>query len=223
MKNILYITAIIILFASCEDVIDINLNSSDPHLVIEGTITNQQGPYLVKISRTTNYFSSSEQSFVSDALVIINDSEGNSETLSEVSPGIYETASIEGVIGRTYTLTVDIDGEEYKASSTMPDITPIEFVSYDKATAIQGEPEDYYVLTYFHDEIDVVNYYRLKLYVNSVWDDVIYITEDEWQDGKDFTFGMLAEYANLNDTLIVELGNMDEAVYEYFNSLNSLL
>ena len=223
MKNLLYIAALILFLASCEDVIDVDLNTSDPHLVIESTITNQQGPYEVKISRTTDYFNSFEQAHVSDAFVVISDNEGNSDTLNEISPGIYQTSIIEGIIGRTYTLNVNVNGDEYTATSTMPDITPIDYISYDKATAIQGEPEDYYILTYFNDEIDVANYYRLKLYINSEWDDVINITNDEWQDGKDFIFGMLAESPNVNDTLIVELGNIDEAIYEYFNTLYSLM
>ena len=151
MKNILYIIAILLFFASCEEVIDINLDSSEPQIVIEGTITNDAGPYTIKITRTTDYFNPTESSKVSNAIVNISDDQGNEETLVETSPGIYQTSTIEGVIGRTYSLNVNIDGIEYEASSYMPDITSIDFLSYNKATVFQGEPDDYYVLTYFHD------------------------------------------------------------------------
>ncbi|MFC2152220.1 DUF4249 domain-containing protein [Bacteroidota bacterium] len=223
MKKLLYITSIILFFASCEEVIDINLDSAEPHIVIEGTITNEKGPYTIKITRTTDYFNPTESSKVSSAIVNISDDQGNEETLVETSPGIYQTSTIEGVIGRTYYLNVNIDGTEYKASSYMPDTTYIDFISYDNATAFQGEPEDYYVLTFFHDIENIENYYRLKLYINSELDEFIYLTDDEWQDGLDITFGLLAEKAVIGDTIVIELMNIDQQVYDYYTTLNSLL
>ena len=223
MKKILYITAIFLLFVSCEDIIDVNLNTADPHLVIEGTITNYPGPYSIKITRTTDYFNPTENSGVSNAVVNITDSEGNFETLIESTPGVYQTSTMQGVIGRTYYLYVNVNGQEYEASSYMPDTTSIDFISYDKATTFQGEPDDYYFITYFHDLIDVENYYRLKLYVNSELSNIIFLTNDEWQDGKDITFGMLAEKAVVNDTIVIELMNIDTKVYDYYTTLNSIL
>ena len=45
-------------------------------------------------------------SWVSGATVKISDSDGNSETLAEKSSGSYYTSSIQGIIGRAYSLTI---------------------------------------------------------------------------------------------------------------------
>ena len=43
-------------FSSCTKVIKIDLNSTDPHLTVEANITNQPGPYKVKLTSTLNYY-----------------------------------------------------------------------------------------------------------------------------------------------------------------------
>ncbi len=228
MKQLLYIISILFLFSSCEDVIDIDLDSVEPQIVIEGTISNHVGPYFVKIIETTDYFNPTESITINNAIVTISDSEGNEETLTRTGPGIYETATIQGVIGRTYKLNVNIEGEEYEASSYMPDTTSIDFITYNKATLFQGEPEDIYVLASFNDTKDISNYYRLKLYIDSELTNEIHITNDEWQDGKNITYGMLIESALIDDVFVldnieIELLNIDEHVYEYYSTLNALI
>src|SRR5512135_2176424 len=89
---------------SCEKVVTIDLNQSNPQMVIEGVVTDQKGPYAVFLSRTGDYFVPS-LSFppVSNALVIISDNLGDRDTLREVTSGRYISSTTEGVPGRTYT------------------------------------------------------------------------------------------------------------------------
>jgi len=57
MKRYLFPVIIfsIVLLTSCQKVIDVNLNDSDPHYIIEGNVTDQAGPYTVRISRSINF------------------------------------------------------------------------------------------------------------------------------------------------------------------------
>ncbi len=91
---------------SCEKVIDIDLKNSEPQIVIDGTVNDRPGPYTVKISKTGDYYKPSSFPAVAGADVTISDNAGNTETLSEVTDGIYQTLYIQGIPSRTYTLKV---------------------------------------------------------------------------------------------------------------------
>jgi hypothetical protein len=77
----LFITSLILLSYSCEEVINVDLNSADPKIVIEGTITDQPGPYTVSITKTTDYYNPSSYPAVSGAQVRLVDDLGFSEQL----------------------------------------------------------------------------------------------------------------------------------------------
>ncbi len=42
-----------ILFTSCEQIIELDLNENTSKIVIEGSVTDQPGPYFVKITKST--------------------------------------------------------------------------------------------------------------------------------------------------------------------------
>src|ERR1017187_798367 len=138
MKNIRYIilSALFILtYSACEKVITINLNSVNPVIVIQGDITNDAGPYYVILTNTASYYDSNYFPPVTGAKVIVSDNAGNSETLTEITPGAYKTSIIQGVPGRTYYLNATTTGGlNFTASSTMPQPIPIDSVDFRLST-----------------------------------------------------------------------------------------
>src|SRR5262249_29673984 len=92
-NSIVFVAAIMALAAAaCKKVINVDLNNADPHIVIEGEVTNQPGPYQVKITNTVNFSARNNYPPVSGATVTITDSTvKRTFTLSETSPGIYTT------------------------------------------------------------------------------------------------------------------------------------
>src|SRR5690554_5414492 len=105
---------------SCEEVIDLDLGNAAPRIVIEGTITTDQGPYRVKINQSVDYGEINEFPPVSGAALTVTDEEGTTEVLEEVEEGVYLIQALEGENGKTYTLEVNYDQETYQASSTLP-------------------------------------------------------------------------------------------------------
>jgi len=101
-------SGMLILMASCvkEYWPDID-GGSDNLLVVDGKITNAPGPYTVKLSRSSPV---QQPAFipVTNATLIILDDKGNQEHLTEISPGVYQTAEngIQGVVGRKYKLHI---------------------------------------------------------------------------------------------------------------------
>ena len=79
----LFIAFLLILFAACEKVIVIDLKDTEPQIVIDGTVTDQPGPYTVKISKTGDKYSTSKYPAVYGAIVKIAENTGYSETSQE--------------------------------------------------------------------------------------------------------------------------------------------
>jgi len=52
MKNLFIILILFVITNSCIDEYDLNLKSTDARLVVEGAITNQNGPYLIRLTKS---------------------------------------------------------------------------------------------------------------------------------------------------------------------------
>ena len=55
MNKIIVALFSILFLSNCTQVIDIDLNNSDPKIIVEGSITNEAGPYFVKLSKSVNF------------------------------------------------------------------------------------------------------------------------------------------------------------------------
>src|ERR1022692_4666787 len=102
-------------FSSCEKVINIDLNSVAPQIVVQGNITNQPGPYTVQLTQTVNFSEPNNFPAVSGAKVIIEDNAGNVDTLTENPAGIYTGTRLTGTPGRSYALVLTANGKKYTA------------------------------------------------------------------------------------------------------------
>lgn len=115
-NNVLLLLALLIL-SSCVEEFWPEINQNDEKiLVVDGMITNQTGPYLVKLS-TTASIDSSIFVPVSGFELIIRDDQGNYDRLTEISPGSYFTSEngIQGIVGHNYKLEIhDPNGLYYE-------------------------------------------------------------------------------------------------------------
>ncbi|MEM1134428.1 MAG: DUF4249 family protein [Bacteroidota bacterium] len=117
-------------YTACIEVIELSEldRPTSASLVIEGLITNETKPHAVSLSRTKVADSNSTGEKVSGAKVEITDGI-NVFRLSEIDtlPGIYVTEpNVTGEIGKTYTLTVEVDQITYAASDVMQPVAPFE-------------------------------------------------------------------------------------------------
>ncbi|GAB3639637.1 DUF4249 domain-containing protein [Spirosoma arcticum] len=97
------------LLLSCVTEFQPDTVSLSPALVVEGQITDQPGPYTVRLTRTADYSFKAINLLETGAVVSIEDNLGNRETLREQAPGgTYQTrvGGIQGVVGRSYKLIV---------------------------------------------------------------------------------------------------------------------
>jgi hypothetical protein len=236
--NILSVFLFAATFTSCQKVIDVDLNSADPKVVIEGIITDSTGPHLVKLSYTGSYFDVNKFNGIPGATVIISDNTGNTDTLKE-SPmaGYYFTQKITGTSGRTYTLQVNVNNEKYYASSTMPSRVEIDSINYYKPEDLNFGPDrrsdGKLVKMNFMDPKGQGNYYLIKMYVNDTLSyfsfqslfaptDDYMLYQDNFYDGNNVNVTLFGKFVYPGDSVSVELISIDKSIFDYFNGLNQL-
>jgi len=216
--------------AGCQQVVSIDLNKANPHIVIEGNVTDQQGPYVVKISKTGNYFEPT-LSFpaVTGAAVVVTDDGGQADTLRETEAGTYESTTLRGIAGRTYALTVVAEGETYQASSSMPAKVFIDTLySVYRPSGRGGSGYDIYIT--FRDPPEPGNYYRLNatssrpIPSDSIDGERYRLYTDKLTNGNEMQERIRAgDNVLAGDTITVDLLAIDQASYDYFNTLRDIL
>ena len=170
MKNtIIFISLILfmLILDSCQDVIDIDLNSSQPQLVIEGSIQTDS-VCVVKLSYTSGFYSKDSSSTADNAEVILSDDKGNSETLSFTGSGIYRGNTLKGLENTTYSLVITNDGETFEGKVMLIPKSKIYSIDPEKIDlpnpgntknytlnlkfAASQETESYYLIKYFRED-----------------------------------------------------------------------
>ncbi|WP_077134148.1 DUF4249 domain-containing protein [Spirosoma montaniterrae] len=209
--------------SSCEKVIDVDLRDTDTKTVIEGNITDQAGPYTVRVSQTANFNESGTGQTLDNATVLITDNTGQRDTLRGVGNGLYQTRTLRGTPGRAYTLSVTVGGKLYTATSTMP-----QPVVLDKLTYEDAGPGSKAIYAHFDDPANAINQYRFVMWINDKRQDAIFISDDRLRNGIRnrialFSPGASADEVEPNDNVRVEMQGIDAGVYDYFKSLSDLL
>jgi hypothetical protein len=231
-KMVCLSVVLVLLLSSCEQVISVDLNQTAPQVVIEGIVTDQSGPYAVSLSRSGNYF---EQSLflppVSNALVVLSDDLGDQDTLKEGNPGIYRSSLIfRGTPGRTYTLKVETEGQEFDGSSRMPQKVSMDSLFAVPRRSSSNEPGyDIYLL--FKDPPEPGNYYRVNVRVSNpqvAMDSIdgrrYRLYSDKLTNGNEALYRVRARRTIVpGDTITVDLLSLDKATYDYYLTLNNIL
>ena len=217
----------LIVFTSCEDVVDIKVPESDARLVVEGNIMDQGAVQRVQLTYSSQYFANETAPAVSGATVMLSRSDGLVDTLqeNEVNAGIYE-GSRTGEIGQTYVL--DIYTPEGKHYRSLPEklltVSDIDEISYRFDEATDPDEDDVYIIM-----LDAVeppnerNYYQWKIYVNGeIQDepgDLSFARDDFVQDYVDDVEIFSGSSIEVGDTIRVEQYSISENYYEFLNQV----
>ena len=216
----------------CQQVVTIDLNKADPHLVVEGIVSDQPGPYTVKLSKTGNYFEPAlVYPAVSNAFISVTDDAGQCDTLREVGvgSGTYQSSTLKGLTGRTYALEVIAEGRAYNAVSSMPQKVVIDSLYALARPQGRGEP-GYDIYVTFKDPPEPGNYYRLNarssaaIPQDSIDGRRYRVYTDKLTNGNEMTERIRAgRNVAAGDTITVDLLTIDKATYDYFNTLRNVL
>lgn len=135
MKNILLVLSLCFL-GGCIQPFEVEVDEGEKKLVVNGLITDEPGPYTVKINKTTSYggFFSDVDPSVLDAVVTITDESGNMEVLRQTAEGEFKTLTtgMRGRVGGKYTLRIRLkNGKEYVSETeTINPVPAIERLNF---------------------------------------------------------------------------------------------
>jgi hypothetical protein len=220
MKTILYSLVALLFFTSCEKIIEIDLKENQSKIVIVGNITNEVGPYFVKITKSSLLNYQGENATIDNAVVTIRDNQGNTEMLSAIGNGNYQTTKIRGKVGLTYTLVAKIGGETYTAQSTMPAL--VKFDSIKVLSSSFGGEISYDFVPVFTDPIAKGNQYRFVLSLNDKLVKLHFVLDDLVKNGSVNT-QPLQNMADLKiktgDVVKLQMQSVDDNVGLYYKTL----
>lgn len=104
--------------SACVDPISFEIPSADLQLVVEGIITNDPGPYTVKVSKGIPLEADSIVRVpVTNVKITLVSEDGAREIFTETEPGIYNTGGmIQGEVGKSYHIRMETpDGKIFES------------------------------------------------------------------------------------------------------------
>ncbi|BEV02873.1 DUF4249 domain-containing protein [Chryseobacterium gambrini] len=229
MKNIFLVILSLFLVTSCEKEIDLDLEDQSGQIVIEGNITDQAGPYFVKITKSVAFTQANQYPAVTNAQVVLSDNTGQTETLQYVGNGNYKTSTFVGQPGRIYTLTINAEGKQYTAQSTMPQA--VSFDGLEQDSFLVAGQTSYTLLPLFVDPATLGNRYLFVYTVNSNPKKFFSEFSDNVNNGLPNQRPLLLpnDDSNANDIKVVagdvihvEMQCIDDKVYTYYSALLQL-
>jgi len=215
MKKLIYLFILFIIFTSCEDVIDVELNESEPRLVIEANLDLlENGNSITKVRLTLSApFYENEIPIVSDATIIIREND-LIHSLEYVEDGYY-TGNFDFNYNIDYTLEVIYKGELYTATQELISVTPIDYIEQINDGGINGDEIELKV--FFTDPSNEDNYYLFE--GNSEKGKIQDSFSDEFFDGNQ-VFGLYAvEELEIGDNVQIRLYGVDNQFYNFMSLL----
>lgn len=228
--KILFVVLVIFFFASCQEKIDLELPEGEQFLVVEGWINAYDSLHLVKLSYTAPYFSNVPQPKVKDAVVILEDNEGNEEVLNEIEEGVYEIDR-QGIEGREYRLRIHLpEGDTYLSKfELLREPVPIDSIYYqlsDREPMEQlGEKPDqiYDVLIDTYEPEGRGDFYRWRSFVNGVEaqepSDIVIVTDYLLDGAPVIEFNVTYNLYALGDTVKIIQEHISADAYEFLASI----
>ena len=166
MKRYYYI--LFVFLFSCEDIINPDLPTNEPILVVDAWINNLEESQVIKLSKTQNYLDSNSPVPVVGATVFIYDENLTHFNFTEANDGEYiwtpdSVFKNIGVEGTKFYLSVSYEGKNIFSESQLNRTSVIDSVNF-----VRGQvPEDsYYAEFWSREEEGVGDAYWIKSYIN---------------------------------------------------------
>ncbi len=223
MKRIVFIILLVLTLVNCEDVIDINIPSEEPRLIIDALIKVDTSlafqTIRVKVGLTDAFFGEVAVTDLKQITVTnlgINPTFGNPGfvVLLEVKPGIYEKNVSNAFLTKDELIfQVDHEDQLYLARTYYAPAVPIDTLMQGRGTSInEGQTE---IITTITDNPTRNDFYLFDFDFNE-----FFLSKDDFYQGEQFQFSFLYDRI-LEPGQIVDVSIMgvDRAFFNYMNLL----
>lgn len=221
MKQLILYGILLFSLSSCKKFVQVDTTSASPQIVIEGKITDNFADQIVTISKSIGYEDTGGYPKLSGADVKVIDNKGNKYIFLETSPGTYHN-KMQGVSGRTYTLSVDLKGKNFTAISTMPNLVKLDSIGIVTNSFFGKERIN--PIIYFTDPKEETNFYHFNLYVNKIISKRTYTNSDRLTNGNITQIQFFYDDNDnkklaSGDKISVEMECVDKVIYNYWFEL----
>lgn len=223
MKKIITLCIIILAtLASCEDVVDIDLNTTEPKLVVDASINWLKGTsgneQEIKLTLTAPYYDINIPPAIGASVTITDANSNIYNFIEDGNTGIYKNTTFIPVIDDEYTLTITYQGEVYTATETLKSVAEIDFIEQDNEGGFSGDEIE--IKTYYTDPVNEENYYFFEYINNNITDiPTLDVYDDEFTNGNQI-FGFYShEDLEIGDQIIIR----NYGVSKRFNEFMYLL
>lgn len=240
MKRYILITLSIVLFISCEDVIDVELPENDTRLIVNGVIRVDESqeflPIEIVVSESSSFFDENTAATIESAIIYYGTPSpdapeilegGGVSNLAELEPGSgkwvpdpnfdadqrIRVSSIDE--GDVFQLIIQTTEEQYFATTTYVKSVPIDSLEQGDETLFSGDETE--VIVSFTDRADSDDFYVLDLDFGE-----FLVTEDEFYQGQTFIFSYFYDNdlaINTSSVVNISLLGADEQFYNYMNQI----
>ncbi len=206
----------------CEDVVDVDLGTSEPRLVIDALIRWEKGTpgneQMIRLSMTAPYFAD-EVPPVSGASVTVTGPAGVF-TFAEEQPGRYVCQDFVPEIGAEYTLQVIHGDDVYSATEKLFPVPAISSVEQSADGGFTGE--DIEVKAFFNDDGTTEDQYLFRFKSSHYAIPFYEVIEDRFFQGNQIFALYSDDELEAGDELEISVMGISRRYYNYMNILTGI-
>jgi hypothetical protein len=224
LYSLITLFAITLVFTSCEDVVDVDLKTEAPRLVIEASINwfkNTTGAkQKIRLTTTTDYYNP-KLPVVSGATIFIKNSSNVTFNFIEIpKTGEYVCTNFVPKLNESYSLTVIYNGATYTATEQLKSVAPITEIVQNNEGGFTGKNIE--IKSYYIDPANESNFYLYKYgYSNQITQNY-YADEDTFFQGNPFFSLSQSDELKVGDEINVTHYGISKSYYNYMNVLISI-
>jgi len=223
MKKIVFVVFLVLAFSNCEDVIDINIPSEEPRLIIDAVIRIDTSlafqTIRVKVGLTDAFFGEvavTDLKQITISNLGINPTFGNPGfvVLLEVEPGVYQKE-----VGNAFLtegeliFQVDHEDQLYLARTQYVPTVPIDILMQGAGTSLNGGQTE--IITTITDQVVRNDFYLFDFDFNE-----FFLSKDEFYQGEKFQFSYLYDRVlEPGQKVDISVLGIDRAFFNYMNLL----
>ena len=221
-KATLFLVVLIaILCNSCEEVINVDLKTAPPKLVIEASINWLKGTdgneQKIKLTTTTDFYNNIIPKVSGATIFIKNSSNTQFDFIEKPKTGEYICTTFIPVINETYTLTIISDGQTYTAVEKLKPVPTITKIVQNNRGGFTGNTIE--IKAFYNDVANEDNYFLYKYVYSTQIKSNYYVDQDTFFQGNEFFSISQNNELKVGDKVEISHFGISKLYYNYMNVL----
>ena len=217
MKKIFFVLILGLAFASCEDVIDLDLDNAPPRLVIDARLElleNGDSRNTIELTRSSGFFEEVNP-LVADATVSITDATGTVYPFTyDPNLELYTNTTIEITGNVDYSLEI-IDGSQtYTATQQLVRTVPLEGVEQQEITGFGDVTQ---ITAFFTDPPSLGDNYFFTY--EDEFNFEVDVSDDEFINGNRTPTSFFMEDLEPGTNIQLTINGIDQQAFRFFETL----